>query len=285
MNGDSTNSNLQKGEPEFIYLLNEQDKLAYEDLRKSYAESLYSKSRNNSTNHFQELLNSIKKYAQRETPDDWKRCLVCGVVFLNNRLAINNHQLKFLYGKCKSSINGVLNKIGWETHDTRGDLDPELVAFFPLFRKNVAKLRQWSIRIQNTKAIQANSSKSTNVIHELDVQHSPQHVEQMTNLSLISLSSLPPVSTFNEKKPTIHHLNSYKTPIISHNKVQIPSFSEIIPPKTLKPTQELQNLHEENPETVICPLCKSHVNRSALNMTDIEILVRASQILTKYFGH
>lgn len=135
-------------DPEFIELLTPADREMYFTLGKLFSESIHGRQRDHRLENFMFLLDMIRKFAQRNDVNDWKRCLVCGVAFFDgNKIAINTHQLGFIYQKCKSSINGALKHLGWQTTVARGDLDPLLVEFFPILRGQRAKLRQWSIRI------------------------------------------------------------------------------------------------------------------------------------------
>ena len=88
----------------------------------------------------------IKEYAIKNDNDDWKRCLVCGVCWLDNSLALNIRQLRLLVDKCKSSINGSLHRMGYTSSTTRGDSTTILVERFPILKGNYQEIRQWTIR-------------------------------------------------------------------------------------------------------------------------------------------
>ena len=141
-------------DPEYFDLLSPIDRTHYRALSKMFRDSIQGRQRNHRIENFNELLCMIRNFAQRDDGDDWKRCLVCGVVFFNNsHLAINTHQLSLIYDKCKSSINGALKHLGWKTTISRGDLDPQLIDFFPILKGQTAKLRQWSVRIHEQAPI------------------------------------------------------------------------------------------------------------------------------------
>jgi hypothetical protein len=91
------------------------------------------------------MLDAIKAFAIRDD-DDWKRCLVCGVMWLPGSIAINTRQLRLLIDKCKSSINGSLHRMGYSSATSRGDTSRQLIEYVPKLRGNFNELRQWTVR-------------------------------------------------------------------------------------------------------------------------------------------
>ena len=102
--------------------------------------------RNKRIETFSEALDKIKKFAVREDSDDWKRCLVCGICWLPEGIAINTHQLRILIFKCKSSINGSLQKMGFNVNLGRTDAANAMVNSIPFLKDNTPELRQWTVR-------------------------------------------------------------------------------------------------------------------------------------------
>lgn len=141
--------NEQTGsEPRFFDILNDDDKLRYNQLKYQISSGGFRNKRGKRLEAFSEMLQSIKDYAVRGTPDDWKRCLVCGVCWVESGIAINTRQLRMLVSKCKSSINGSLHRMGYSTQSVSGDSNGSLVNKFPILKGNFSELRQWTIRQQ-----------------------------------------------------------------------------------------------------------------------------------------
>jgi hypothetical protein len=92
------------------------------------------------------MLEAIKAFAVRDDEDDWKRCIVCGVIWLPGSIAINTRQLRLLIDKCKSSINGSLQRMGYSSVTSRGDTSKQLIEFVPKLPGNFSELRQWTVR-------------------------------------------------------------------------------------------------------------------------------------------
>lgn len=132
--------------PKFLNLLNEADCAAYSELRANLSSPTCRNRRNKRLETFGEMLNSIKSFCIRNNEDDWKRCLVCGVIWTPNGIAINTRQLRLLIDKCKSSINGSLHRMGFSTVTCRGDTSNQLAEMIPILKNNFPELRQWTVR-------------------------------------------------------------------------------------------------------------------------------------------
>jgi hypothetical protein len=72
--------------------------------------------------------------------------MLCGVCWLADGIAVNTHQLKRLVTKCKSSIYGSLQKIGYTVSLGRAESAQAMTAFFPMLKDNTAELRKWTVR-------------------------------------------------------------------------------------------------------------------------------------------
>ena len=132
--------------PQFFDLLSEQDQSEYFKLRSTLSGPGTRNRRGKRLENFADGLDSIQKYAIRGDGNDWKRCLVCGVCWLNSGIAINTRQLRLLIDKCKSSINGSLHRMGYSTSTCKGDPTSSLIEHLPNLKGNFAELRQWTVR-------------------------------------------------------------------------------------------------------------------------------------------
>ena len=132
--------------PKHFEILSENDKNQYNTLRATLSSHLCRNRRGKRLETFSDMLNAIKVFCIRNDEDDWKRCLVCGVCWLPMGLAINTRQLSMLIDKCKSSINGSLQKMGYGTIQSRSESSNALSDVIPVLKKNFNELREWSIR-------------------------------------------------------------------------------------------------------------------------------------------
>ncbi|OHT04788.1 hypothetical protein TRFO_06244 [Tritrichomonas foetus] len=135
--------------PEFYNLLSDSDKEGYNQLRTTLSSRNCRNRRNKRLETFSEMLNAIQTFALRNDDSDWKRCLVCGVLWLSNGIAINTRQMRLLIDKCKSSINGSLHRMGYSAVMCRGDTSNQIVELIPMLKNNFPELRQWTVRQMN----------------------------------------------------------------------------------------------------------------------------------------
>lgn len=93
-----------------------------------------------------EMLSEIRRYIEKSENNKWKRSIVCGVIFLQNSLAINIQQLRILIGKCKSSINGSFQQMGYVSSPPSKEIINGLLSIVPLFQNDSFELKKWTIR-------------------------------------------------------------------------------------------------------------------------------------------
>lgn len=134
--------------PKYWNLMSDADKYQYNRIRAAMSSPNNKNQRNKRIETFSESLEIIKKFAVRGDADDWRRCLTCGVCWLPEGLAINTHQLKLMIFKCKSSINGSLQKMGFNVSLGRTEAATAMVSGIPFLKENSAELRQWTVRRQ-----------------------------------------------------------------------------------------------------------------------------------------
>ncbi|OHT05128.1 hypothetical protein TRFO_27259 [Tritrichomonas foetus] len=127
-------------------MLSDDDKCRYTYLKFNISSKAFKSQRNKRIETFSEILNEIKGFVVRGTKDDITRGLVCGVCWLPEGIAINTHQLRFLISKCKSSINGSLQKMGYNSSLGRTEAAIAISNAFPILKDNNTELRKWTVR-------------------------------------------------------------------------------------------------------------------------------------------
>lgn len=142
----SMSSWIDKEDPQYWYLLSEADKAKYRALRLAFTPGGLMQSRIYTSETLEEILGAIRVFAERGDENDWRRFLVCGICWLDNAIAINTRQLRLLLSKCKSSINGSLQKMGYTTNTSNLESRKILFPKIPLLKDNFNELRQWTIR-------------------------------------------------------------------------------------------------------------------------------------------
>jgi hypothetical protein len=146
--------------PESFEILSEEDKCKYCQLRKMIHPLTVRTTRDQLAIKFYVMVGQIQQYSVRNDADDWKRCLVCGVVWLDGAIAISTRQLRMLIGKCKSSINAGFQSLGYTTVPMTSQYASHLTSFFPFFVQNGNEVRQWTMRARSESNVKGSSPLS-----------------------------------------------------------------------------------------------------------------------------
>lgn len=134
------------GYPAHWEFLSEEDKSEYIGIRNKFHDEIAKSKRGERIDIFITRLKIIRNFIEREPNDQWKRIIVCGIMFLNDALGINIQQLRVLMGKCKSSINGSLQQLGYIAKPLTHDIDQEITKKVPLLKEDHFQLKKWTIR-------------------------------------------------------------------------------------------------------------------------------------------
>lgn len=135
--------------PKFFNLLSEKDQLEYRELQKRFTMENSRTQRGKRAERFEQTINVIEKFCLRNNKEeDSKRCLVCGICWVPevNGIAINTRQFSILVRKCKSSINGSLQRLNYTTVTARAEGTRSVVGCIPELKDNHAELREWTLR-------------------------------------------------------------------------------------------------------------------------------------------
>lgn len=145
--------------PQYWDLLNEDDRECYLKLKKELSVENIKKGRNSKLDSFEGILDTIKAFVIKGNDNDWKRCLVCGICWMDESIGINTRQLRILLSKCKSSINGSLQKMGYTTNMSHAESWKILFPHIPLLKDHFNELRQWTIRQKGSPNQRSTKSK------------------------------------------------------------------------------------------------------------------------------
>jgi hypothetical protein len=139
-------SSLLDAPPHFS-LLSEPDRHTYLLLRDRFRADVSKSKKGERLDSFTERLKQIKRFTDRGDDDDWKRSLVCGIFFLSpNALALSIQQFRILLSRCKSSINGSLQQLGYSADPPPQQLTPDFLARIPQSHRDMSDLRKWTVR-------------------------------------------------------------------------------------------------------------------------------------------
>jgi hypothetical protein len=146
--------------PDFFDLLSDLEKSRYMELKKVVSSDNMRYNRYKRIKTFKKIMRDIRYYCERNIEESCIGYVICGICWLNEEeIAINTHQLRLLLGKGKSTINGVIAKMGYITPDQRYIDENILNAKIPILSSYPQQQRQWTIRrrIVNIEDVQTKS--------------------------------------------------------------------------------------------------------------------------------
>jgi hypothetical protein len=133
--------------PRHWRLLTDDDKRDYAKLREVIRPLTLRTSRAYLATNFTRIMNHIREYSIHHDAGDWRRCLICGIAWLDDGIAISTRQLKLLVGKCRSSVNAGFESIGYRPVPMSPQLVEQLMATLPCLVRMGNEVRQWTIRV------------------------------------------------------------------------------------------------------------------------------------------
>jgi hypothetical protein len=131
-------------------LLSEEDKLEYMRLSQRFfvdqkLSALVRAGRERREIIFMKEVLTILQYIERSSDNTEVRSIVTGLCFHGPFVCINTRALKAILRRCKSSINGLFQELGYGQRRARQDREFVLLAM-PSLREDPGVLRQWTIR-------------------------------------------------------------------------------------------------------------------------------------------
>ena len=135
--------------PLFFNILSKEDCSGYNSLRANIMLQMKKdRGRNRlKTKSFAESLDRIKFFCVKHDGNDWKRCLVCGICWLQNGIGVNNTTFSKLIDLCKANINFSFQKLGYSLFKDRDETYRIISQRFPPLKNNAAELKRWNVRI------------------------------------------------------------------------------------------------------------------------------------------
>ncbi|KAK8900424.1 hypothetical protein M9Y10_002751 [Tritrichomonas musculus] len=197
----STPADSKENIPQFWWNLSDVDKYRYNCLKINIASKSIKSQRNKRVETFSEILNEIKAFVvQGSDSNNVIRGLVCGICWLPEGIAINTHQLRFLISKCKSSINGSLQRMGFSSSLGRTETATALSNACPIFKDNTNALRKWTIRKRDNKSLSSFPSSAIPApFQKMNSSNSFNNTQGNSTVFSIPLTGIAkvPKSTYN----------------------------------------------------------------------------------------
>jgi hypothetical protein len=107
-------------------------------------------SKDHRTRTFSEELHMLLEFIERSRDGGEGRSIILGLAFAGQYICVNTRQMSHLFGRCKSTINGCFQQIGYISMKTKW---MECVAaVLPSLAGDPSSLRQWTARYASEEA-------------------------------------------------------------------------------------------------------------------------------------
>ncbi|EAX98308.1 hypothetical protein TVAG_018440 [Trichomonas vaginalis G3] len=231
MRADNTLIDEPDHEPPAVYwdMLSQDDQTTFQQLRSSFlGENVPSKNRHQAS--FQKDLMRISEYIDRRPDQQDIRSIVCGIYFGGSYVCVNTRQLKYLVGRCKSSINNGLQSLGYISSKTR--VRQVIGSLLPALQHNGPVIRQWTLRQAEASAVPL--SFRLNTVNPTPIPKNPQPINKQRApfpTPIINMDYRPPP----READTNMLLVPSSLPRVQADFFAIPPISEQIRPEPPKP--------------------------------------------------
>ncbi|OHT01996.1 hypothetical protein TRFO_31013 [Tritrichomonas foetus] len=95
----------------------------------------------------------VLNFLEHDNKGREQRCVLTGVAFAGPYICVNTRLLKNFLGRCKSSINGSLQQLGYVAVRTKSKARSCVVACIPCLGADPNLLRQWTVRGASADAL------------------------------------------------------------------------------------------------------------------------------------
>ncbi|OHT14452.1 hypothetical protein TRFO_43047 [Tritrichomonas foetus] len=208
--------------------LSQDDRIDYLRLRMRFHQSQRSSGKDSRVASFHKELLQTRAYIERRPEQKEERCIVCGVCFAGKYICINTRLLKYFLGRCKSSINGSIQQMGYVALRTKTKARNCVLAVMHSLVEDVNNLRQWTVRCVSGSAMFAIVSSfpdaKTPEINDSDL--TPPATNSNSNLNLPNSNSLLGNSNLNVTSNSITKLNQHQNKTTKVNNQNTSKFND-----------------------------------------------------------
>lgn len=133
--------------------LTKDDQMEYLKLRVKFHQQQRSSGKDSRVASFHNELLTARSYIERRQTGKEERSIICGVCFVGRYICINTRLLKYFLGRCKSSINGSIQQMGYVALKTKTKARNCVLAVMHSLVDDVNNLRQWTVRCVSDNAM------------------------------------------------------------------------------------------------------------------------------------
>ena len=132
--------------PQFWDRLSTEEKTEFITLRAQFRQNLHTSVKDRRVISFANELIRVLQYIERDKVHKEERSILTGVCFAGPLICVNTRQLKTFLCRCKSSINGSFQQMGYVALRTKAKARQCIVTLLPALQNEQTILRQWTVR-------------------------------------------------------------------------------------------------------------------------------------------
>lgn len=132
--------------PQYWNVLSQDDRCEFMRLKASFRQAPKVTSKDYRVVTFSKELSVVIRYLERSPENMEARCVLVGVCFVGPYVCVNTRQLKTFLGRCKSSINGSFQQLGYVALKTKAKAKACVITALPSLQNHQGILRQWTVR-------------------------------------------------------------------------------------------------------------------------------------------
>ncbi|OHT13086.1 hypothetical protein TRFO_03525 [Tritrichomonas foetus] len=126
--------------------LSQSDKTEFLKLRNRLHQSQKTSVKDRRLVSFSNEMTTILRFLEQSESGREQRCILAGVAFAGPFICVNTRQLKSFLGRCKSSINGSFQQLGYVAVRTKSKAKTCVLSVLPSLSSDPNLLRQWTVR-------------------------------------------------------------------------------------------------------------------------------------------
>ena len=174
--------------------LSEDDKIEFIRLRNQFHQNQKISVKDGRLVSFHQEMVMVMKFLERSENGREQRSILTGIAFAGTYICVNTRQLKSFLGRCKSSINGSLQQLGYVAIKTKSKARQCVLSLIPALQAEPVILRQWTVRGASEDAMYC-------FVPGYDIQSLPKITEEDLFEEKKSIQQKPVARTISRPNP------------------------------------------------------------------------------------
>lgn len=161
--------------------LSHKEKVEFIEIRKRFHQNQKTSTKDRRSISFSDEIQMVLNFTEDSDISRENKSILIGIAFAGSFICVNTRQLKNFLGRCKSSINGSFQQMGYVAVKTKSKARSCILSVMPSLSTENYLLRQWSVRYASDGA---------------KISFTPKFIPE-------SLPTITNEDLFEEKKPNV----------------------------------------------------------------------------------